>query len=77
MKLIRKFAVQGHPVPASASRALGPFPPEVLSQPQVEYGNQHSDSLHEALDTVRLFRCRDCDEVLQEDQLDNHTCEEI
>lgn len=77
MKLIRKFAIQGHPVPANSSRPLGPFPPEVLSQPQVEYGNEHSDSLHEALDTVRLFRCRDCDEVLYRDQLDNHTCEEI
>ena len=52
------------------------FPPEVLKEPQVDYGIDYSDSLHEALDSVRLFMCRQCDEVLQKDQLNNHTCEE-
>jgi hypothetical protein len=77
MKVVRKFAVQGHPVPESAHSPVGPFPPEVLAGPKVEYGNDHSDSLHEAFDTVRLFRCRDCDDVLYGEQLNNHTCEEI
>ncbi len=76
MKLIRKFAVQGHSVPANVHGPLGPFPPEVLKEPQVDYGIDYSDSLHEALDSVRLFMCRQCNEVLQKDQLNNHTCEE-
>jgi len=76
VKVIRKFAVQGHPVPATAHGPVGPFPPEILQEPQVEYGNEHSDSLHEALDSVRLFKCRHCDEVLYKDQLDIHECEE-
>jgi hypothetical protein len=77
MKLIRKFAVQGHTVPDSAHSPNGPFPPEVLAEPRRGYSFEHSDSLHEAFDTVRLFRCRDCSKVLYGDELDNHTCEEI
>ncbi len=77
MKLIRKFAVQGHPVPDKAHHPVGPFPPEVLKQPEMGYSLENSDSLHEALDAIRMFRCRDCDEVLYKDELDIHECEEI
>lgn len=76
MPLIRKFAVQGHAVPNGAYRARGPFPPEVLAQNPVHYEHEHSDSLHEALDDVRMFRCRDCGDVLYETELDEHECEE-
>jgi hypothetical protein len=75
MPLVRKFAVQGHEVPSSAYRAHGPFPPEVLAQNSVDYEYEHSDSLHEALDDVRMFRCRYCGDVLYEDELDSHDCE--
>jgi len=34
----------------------------------------HSDSLHEALDDIRMFRCRYCEDVLYEDELENHDC---
>jgi hypothetical protein len=37
---------------------------------------QHSDSLHEALDDVRMFRCKFCGDVLYEDELDFHECDE-
>lgn len=77
MKLIRKFAVQGHAVPLHSHSPRGPFPPEVLAQPQMEVDPQHSDSLHEALDSTRFFKCRACEEVLLETELDNHDCEEI
>ena len=77
MKLIRKFAVQGHPVPDKSHYPVGPFPPEVLKKPEMEGITEHSDSLHEALDDVRLFRCRDCGEVLYREGLDIHECEEI
>lgn len=76
MKVIRKFAVQGHAVPSSSHSPKGPFPPEVLAQPRMAYEEQHSDSLHPALDEVRFFKCRACEEVLFETELDNHDCEE-
>lgn len=77
MPLIRKFAVQGHEIPKSVYNPHGPFPPEILAQTRVEYEEYNSDSLHEALDDVHLYRCRDCGDVLYEDELPIHECEEI
>jgi hypothetical protein len=75
MPLIRKFAVQGHAIPSGAHSPRGPFPPEIFAQnPRAEDEYPHSDSLHEALDDVRMFRCRYCEDVLYEDELDNHDC---
>ena len=76
MALIRKFAVQGHDVPKAAYRPHGPFPPEILAQTRVVRDTEYGDSLHEALDDVRMFRCRDCGEILYEDELSIHECEE-
>jgi hypothetical protein len=76
MKLIRKFAVQGHEVPESAHSPQGPFPAEIMRGPQLNHEDNHADSLHEALDSMRLFRCRDCDALLYEDQLAEHECED-
>lgn len=76
MGLIRKFAVQGHAVPDHAQIPLGPFPPEVLAQNRVVHDDTPSDSLHEAWDNVRMYKCRVCGEVLHEDELDIHECEE-
>ncbi len=75
MPLIRKFAVQGHVVPKGPYRAHGPFPPELFHAAHVEYEDYESDSLHEALDDVRFFRCRFCADVLYENELDSHDCE--
>jgi hypothetical protein len=75
MPVIRKFAVQGHSVPLGYTRPLGPFPPEVLAQNPRSYTPENSDSLHEALDDVRMFRCRYCGEILLEDETPNHDCE--
>jgi hypothetical protein len=74
MTLIRKFAIQGHSVPSSAHSPRGPFPPEVLAKPEMAVDEQHSDSLHAGLDDVRFFKCKDCDEVLMHDELDDHEC---
>lgn len=76
MKIIRKFAVQGHAVPLQVHSPRGPFPPEVLAEPEMEMPLEHSDSLHVGLDDVRFFKCRDCGEVLLETETDNHDCEE-
>ena len=76
MPLIRKFAVQGHAVPSVAHSPRGPFPPEVMAQPEMAVNDYHSDSLHVGLDDVRFFKCKDCEEVLLENELDTHECEE-
>ena len=76
MKVIRRFAVQGHAVPLHAYSPVGPFPPEVLAEPEADYTEEYSDSLHVGLDDVRLFICRDCEEVLSVTELNNHICEE-
>lgn len=76
MSVIRKFAVQGHAVPSGAYRAQGPFPAEILAPNPRAYESHHSDSLHEALDDVKMFRCKYCADVLYQDELDYHECEE-
>ena len=76
MPLVRKFAIQGHAVPSVAHSPRGPFPPEVLAQPEVDMEDTYSDSLHEGLDDYRLFRCRQCEDILLEAELTNHDCEE-
>lgn len=75
MPIVRKFAVQGHAVPSVPHAPRGPFPPEVLHQNLGNNAPQHSDSLHVGLDNYRLFKCRDCEEILLEDELTNHDCE--
>lgn len=78
MPIIRKFAIQGHAVPKGPHRPNGPFPPELWTAQEVapEPEEYYGDSLHEALDDVRFFRCKYCGEVLYEQQLDYHECEE-
>lgn len=75
MPVIRKYAIQGHAVPLGYQRPLGPFPAEILAQNPRSYVQESSDSLHEALDNVRMFRCKDCGDVLFEDELNSHECE--
>ena len=60
MPLVRKYAIQGHAVPNGYSRPRGPFPAEVLAQNPRAYQEDHTDSLHEALDDVKMFRCKIC-----------------
>lgn len=76
MPLIRKFAVQGHAVPNGYQSPRGPFPPELYMSTPVNYEESTPDSLHEALDNVRMFRCKDCKDILYEDELDFHECED-
>lgn len=76
MGMIRKFAVQGHEIPKTSYRAHGPFPPEVLAQSTSYHDSPDmGDSLHEALDNVRMFRCKECGDVLYEYHLDTHECD--
>lgn len=78
MPIIRKFAIQGHAIPSGMHRPQGPFPPELFQQAPVVYDyEEHGDSLHEALDDVRMFRCKECTEILYEHELDTHLCDEF
>lgn len=77
MSIIRRFAIQGHDVPQGPHSPRGPFPPELFQAPL--HNNEevdHGDSLHEAYDDIRMFRCKDCRDILYEDELDDHFCEE-
>jgi hypothetical protein len=76
MPIIRKFAIQGHEVPSGPYGAHGPFPQEILQHAPVVYDESYGDSLHEALDDVRMFRCKECYDILYEDELNEHICEE-
>jgi len=77
MKLIRKFAVQGHSIPQSTHSPRGPFPPEVLAGPQMTLEEGHADSLHVGLDDVRFFQCKECHTVLETHELEDHDCSDF
>lgn len=77
MPIVRKHAKMGHPVPQGMTRPRGPFPAEIFQQAPVVYDyEEHGDSLHEALDDVRYFRCKECTLILAEYELEAHECEE-
>lgn len=77
MPLIRKDAIQGHAVPKGYSAPRGPFPPEIFSRNPRDYDSfNQPEALHESLDDVKIFRCKDCGEFLYEDELLSHKCED-
>ena len=76
MGLIRIDAVQGHAVPNGYSRTLGPFPPELFARNPRAEDSVWTDSLPETFDDVRMFRCKDCGDIVNEYELDTHECEE-
>jgi hypothetical protein len=47
-----------------------------MRQSPINYGGEKGDSLHEALDDVRLFRCKDCGTILYEAELSDHDCDD-
>ena len=75
MPIIRKFAIQGHEIPKTVG-AQGPFPRELYFQPRAEEEHEFPDSLHEGLDTVRFFKCKQCGQVLSEHELSDHLCDD-
>ncbi len=77
MPVIRKDAIQGHAVPRGPYGAYGPFPSEIFARNPRAYDSfNQPEALHEALDDVRMFRCKDCGDILYEDELDYHECED-
>lgn len=87
MKITRVVTRQGHPVPDRVIAPRGPFPPEILAEPVVidDYEPQDDSggapipsdgTAQNGFRAVRWFRCRDCSEVLRENELEEHDCPE-
>lgn len=85
MRIERVQAKQGHPVPKRAGYAQGPFPPELLRSPEVitDYEPQSDGggppipdegTAQNGFKAFRWFKCKDCDWVLREDELNKHEC---
>jgi hypothetical protein len=77
MPLIRRDAIQGHATPKGYRSAHGPFPSEIFAAPLREHVPEPSDYLHDSLADVKLFRCKDCGDVLYENELEAHDCENL
>lgn len=85
MKIERIVTKQGHPIPATAHRPNGPFPPELLQQPRViyDYPRQGEDgNLQDGVEgtaqnnftPLKWYSCDLCGEVVAETQLETHIC---
>jgi hypothetical protein len=85
MRYIRVAAKQAHPVPIRATSPQGPFPPDLyfrapivtdyVSQPdgggdEVPEGATPQNNMQGPL----WYRCRDCQERVAENRLDEHMC---
>jgi hypothetical protein len=42
----------------------------------MEQDLDHADSLHVALDDVKFFKCKNCENILEEVELEEHQCNE-
>ena len=87
MKIINKQAVQVHPVPPHITEPKGPFPAELLREPEIVY--DYKEALSENGDdylpgaTVqnkysppRYLRCGSCLVRVLETETESHVCEE-
>jgi hypothetical protein len=86
MRIERIVTRQGHPVPETAHQPKGPFPPELFDDapvvtnyvPQPDGGVEVpvGGTAQNNFVAVRWFRCRVCDDVLREQEVDDHYCED-
>ena len=79
MPVIRRHAVQGKPnTPLAVGRMPSPrppFPSELFTaNPRAEEQFPRGDSLHEAYDDVRYFRCKECGDIMPELEMNEHIC---
>lgn len=83
MKVVRRQAYQGHAVPATAGYPKGPFSPEVLAPPVIDYTPLVDDqdffpvgaTAQNNFRGTPRYQCRLCGDVLDGDQLSTHACE--
>ena len=86
MRIERIVTRHGHPVPETAHQPNGPFPPELFQAPEVvtDYVPQPDGGVDVPIggtaqnnfQVVKWFRCRVCEVVLREPEVDDHKCEE-
>ena len=86
MRIERIVTRQGHPVPETAHQPKGPFPPELFQAPEVvtQYVPQADGGVEIPVGgtaqnnfaAVKWFRCKVCEGVLREQEVDDHYCED-
>lgn len=87
MKIVNKRAIQAHPVPDHEVMTLGPFPPEVLQDPEIIYdytpalSEDGADFLPGAtaqnnFKPPKYLRCKVCLARVLETETELHVCEE-
>jgi hypothetical protein len=87
VKIVTKRAVQVHSVPEHAMEPVGPFPPELLKDPEIVY--DYSPALSEDggdyapgataqnnFNPPKYLRCGNCMVRVLETETEDHICEE-
>lgn len=78
MRVVRRMAVQGHEIPATAHRPQGPFPSEILAPTVVVTEEEEKiDPRANAQNFYRspsMVRCTLCGDVMTDDVTDSHVC---
>ena len=87
MKIIKRQAVQIHPVPDRVMYPRGPFSQELLAEPEIiydydsAYGEDGADfaqgsTVQNNFNPPRYLRCSVCLVRVLETETENHICEE-
>ena len=87
MRIINKQAVQVHAVPDSAVEPMGPFPPELLKDPEIVYDYvpalsedggdfRPGATVQNNFNPPKYLRCGNCMVRVLESETEYHTCEE-
>lgn len=81
MRVIRRMAYQAHAVPSTGGYARGPFPAEIMAPSEIVYEDADPDMDYSPYATAQnnyqpppSYRCRMCEAILQEEDLDSHIC---
>ena len=69
MRIIRRQAKQGHPIPSHSHAPRGPFDPALYHKSPIKYPD-NSPSAGQG----ELYSCRECGMHLYEDELADHRC---
>ena len=88
MKIIKRQTLQGHPVPDKVTEPRGPFPSEVLAEPEIvhyyeqAYAEDGSNFLPGAtvqnnFKPKRYLRCSICLARVLEEETQFHVCDEV
>lgn len=87
MRIVRVATKQGHSVPATVSKPVGPFPPDLFRPTVVvtDYDSQpdgggeqipEDGTAQNGFRPVKWYRCRLCMDAVAENDLESHFCSE-